>query len=73
MFLQTWADAFGGAEDLKEVGRAVQELKDKGVEFPMTDLDTFAPIYTPAMVSGAFASLVVIRSAKLTISTPANI
>ena len=50
IFIQTWADAFGRADELKEVGRAVQELKDKGVEFPMTDLDTFAPIYTPAMV-----------------------
>lgn len=46
--LQTWADAFQGLEDLKEVERVCKELKDKGMEFPMTDLDQIAPIHTPA-------------------------
>ena len=47
---QTWADAFRGAPDLKEVEKVYQELKSKGIEFPMTDLDHMAPIYTPARV-----------------------
>ncbi|XP_046544250.1 TOM1-like protein 2 isoform X2 [Haliotis rubra] len=46
--IQTWADAFRGAPDLKEVEKVYSELKSKGIEFPMTDLDHMAPIYTPA-------------------------
>lgn len=50
-FKQTWADAFQGQPDLKEVCKVYQELKNKGIEFPMTDLDSMAPIHTPAGVS----------------------
>ncbi|XP_050392013.1 TOM1-like protein 2 isoform X6 [Patella vulgata] len=46
--IQTWADAFRGQPDLKEVDKVYQELKSKGIEFPMTDLDHMAPIHTPA-------------------------
>ena len=47
---QTWADAFKGIPDFKEVGKVYQDLKKKGIEFPMTDLGTMAPIHTPARV-----------------------
>ncbi|ELU12259.1 hypothetical protein CAPTEDRAFT_174498 [Capitella teleta] len=46
--IQTWADAFQGQPDLKEVCKVFQDLKHKGIEFPMTDLDSMAPIHTPA-------------------------
>ncbi|RUS90586.1 hypothetical protein EGW08_001674 [Elysia chlorotica] len=46
--IQTWADAFRGNAELKEVEKVYQELKQKGIEFPMTDLDNLAPIHTPA-------------------------
>ncbi|XP_025084068.1 TOM1-like protein 2 isoform X1 [Pomacea canaliculata] len=46
--IQTWADAFRGVPELKEVDKTYQELKSKGIEFPMTDLDNMAPIHTPA-------------------------
>lgn len=46
--IQTWADAFQGDPELKEFGNIYQELKEKGCEFPMTDLDHIAPIHTPA-------------------------
>ncbi|XP_064595280.1 target of Myb1 membrane trafficking protein-like [Liolophura sinensis] len=46
--IQTWADAFRGSPDLKEVEKVYQDLKAKGIEFPMTDLDNMAPIHTPA-------------------------
>ncbi|KAH9498384.1 TOM1-like protein 2 [Bulinus truncatus] len=46
--IQTWADAFRGNPELKEVEKVYQELKQKGIEFPMTDLDNLAPIHTPA-------------------------
>ena len=49
--LQTWADAFRGVPELKEVEKVYQELKSKGIEFPMTDLDNMVPIHTPARVS----------------------
>ena len=48
---QTWADAFRGNQELKEIEKVYQELKQKGIEFPMTDLDNLAPIHTPARVS----------------------
>ncbi|CAI9717618.1 2,Target of Myb 1,TOM1 1 [Octopus vulgaris] len=46
--IQTWADAFHGSAELKEVEKVYQDLKGKGIEFPMTDLDKLAPIHTPA-------------------------
>ncbi|KAK7113820.1 TOM1-like protein 2 isoform X2 [Littorina saxatilis] len=46
--IQTWAEAFRGVPELKEVEKVYQELKSKGIEFPMTDLDNMAPIHTPA-------------------------
>jgi hypothetical protein len=46
--IQTWADAFRGNSELKEVDKVYQELKQKGIEFPMTNLDNLAPIHTPA-------------------------
>jgi len=50
-FSQAWADAFKGSPDLKEVERMYDELRAKGIEFPMTDLDSLAPIHTPGRVS----------------------
>ncbi|KAK2181661.1 hypothetical protein NP493_386g05025 [Ridgeia piscesae] len=50
--IQTWADAFQQSPDLKEVSRVYQDLKGKGIEFPMTSLDHMAPIHTPAKTSG---------------------
>lgn len=44
--LQTWADAFQKHPDLQGVSEVYQELKMKGVEFPMTNLDTMAPVQT---------------------------
>ncbi|XP_048762408.1 TOM1-like protein 2 isoform X2 [Ostrea edulis] len=46
--VQTWADAFRGTPELKEIDKVYQDLKAKGIEFPMTDLDHMAPIHTPA-------------------------
>lgn len=46
--IQTWADAFQGDPDLQEFRRVYDELREKGCEFPMTDLDRIPPIHTPA-------------------------
>jgi len=45
--IQTWSDAFQRHPDLQGVSEVYQELKLKGVEFPMTNLDTMAPVVTP--------------------------
>lgn len=45
--IQSWADAFQGNPDLQGVCQVYQDLKQKGIEFPMTDLDAMAPIHTP--------------------------
>ncbi|CAH1398791.1 unnamed protein product [Nezara viridula] len=45
--IQSWADAFRNQPDLSGVVQVYNELKAKGIEFPMTDLDAMAPIHTP--------------------------
>uniref|UniRef100_A0A1Q3G3S4 Putative cytosolic sorting protein gga2/tom1 n=1 Tax=Culex tarsalis TaxID=7177 RepID=A0A1Q3G3S4_CULTA len=45
--IQVWADAFRSQPDLNGVVQVYHELKNKGIEFPATDLDSLAPIYTP--------------------------
>ncbi|XP_055912102.1 TOM1-like protein 2 isoform X4 [Eupeodes corollae] len=45
--IQIWADAFKNQPELIGVNLVYQELKNKGIEFPNTDLDAMAPIYTP--------------------------
>lgn len=45
--IQIWADAFKNQPELNGVNLVYQELKNKGIEFPNTDLDAMAPIYTP--------------------------
>lgn len=45
--IQSWADAFRTHPEMQGVVQVYTDLKNKGVEFPMTDLDTMAPIHTP--------------------------
>ncbi|CAN8007745.1 unnamed protein product, partial [Ixodes pacificus] len=47
LLLQSWADAFRVHPEMQGVVQVYSDLKNKGVEFPMTDLDTMAPIHTP--------------------------
>lgn len=48
--IQSWADAFRDIPNLEGVNQVYQELRSKGIEFPMTDLDAMAPIITPKKV-----------------------
>lgn len=50
MLIQSWSDAFQQYPELQGVTQVYQELKSKGIEFPMTNLDTMAPILTPQKV-----------------------
>ncbi|XP_059609241.1 TOM1-like protein 2 isoform X2 [Phlebotomus argentipes] len=45
--IQIWAETFRAQPDLNGVVQVYQELKNKGIEFPMADMDAMAPIYTP--------------------------
>ncbi|XP_078096385.1 TOM1-like protein 2 isoform X10 [Mustelus asterias] len=45
--LTAWADAFRSSPDLTGVVHIYEELKRKGMEFPMADLDALSPIHTP--------------------------
>ncbi|XP_043493402.1 TOM1-like protein 2 isoform X3 [Polistes fuscatus] len=45
--IQTWADTFCHQAHTQGVVQVYQELKAKGIQFPMTDLDAMAPIITP--------------------------
>ncbi|XP_040046975.2 TOM1-like protein 2 isoform X1 [Gasterosteus aculeatus] len=45
--IQSWADAFRSCPDLTGVVHIYEELKRKGIEFPMADLDALSPIHTP--------------------------
>lgn len=47
---QSWADAFRSCPDLTGVVHIYEELKRKGIEFPMADLDALSPIHTPQRV-----------------------
>lgn len=49
--IQIWADAFRSQPDLSGVVQMHSELLNKGIEFPTTDLEAMAPIYTPQRVS----------------------
>lgn len=45
--IQSWADAFRAVPEMQGVVLVYNDLKQKGIEFPMTDLDAMAPIHTP--------------------------
>lgn len=49
--IQSWSDAFQQYPELQGVTQVYQELKSKGIEFPMTNMDLMAPIITPQKVN----------------------
>nr|XP_033819227.1 TOM1-like protein 2 isoform X7 [Geotrypetes seraphini] len=59
--LQAWADAFRSSPDLTGVVHIYEELKRKGIEFPMADLDALSPIHTPQRIARLRSELDVVR------------
>ncbi|KAI3365566.1 hypothetical protein L3Q82_010656, partial [Scortum barcoo] len=51
--IQAWADAFRSSPDLTGVVQVYEELKRKGIEFPVSELDTLSPIHTPQRAATA--------------------
>ncbi|XP_074511670.1 target of Myb1 membrane trafficking protein isoform X2 [Sebastes fasciatus] len=45
--VQAWADAFRSSPDLTGVVSVYEDLRRKGVEFPMTELDGYSPVQAP--------------------------
>ncbi|XP_059902609.1 target of Myb1 membrane trafficking protein-like [Gadus macrocephalus] len=46
--IQSWADAFRSSPSLSGVVLVYEDLRRRGLEFPMTDLDALSPIHTPS-------------------------
>ncbi|XP_056606108.1 target of Myb1 membrane trafficking protein-like isoform X3 [Triplophysa dalaica] len=46
-FIQAWAAAFRNVPSLSGVVIVYEDLRRRGLEFPMTDLDSLSPIHTP--------------------------
>ncbi|XP_017780342.1 PREDICTED: TOM1-like protein 2 isoform X1 [Nicrophorus vespilloides] len=55
--IQCWADAFNSQPEMNGVVNVYHDLKAKGIEFPATDFDSMAPIFTPQKTSDAIAEL----------------
>jgi PREDICTED: TOM1-like protein 2-like isoform 1 len=45
--IQSWFDAFKSQPDYSGIVQVYSELKSKGIEFPVNNTDSTAPIYTP--------------------------
>ncbi|KAM6957112.1 target of Myb1 membrane trafficking protein [Aplochiton taeniatus] len=64
--IQAWADAFRSTPDLTGVVFVYEDLRRKGLEFPMTELDGYSPIHTPdRSVPGNGPSAVTVSAATL--------
>ncbi|GFU41066.1 TOM1-like protein 2 [Nephila pilipes] len=46
--IQTWAETFRSNPEMQGVVQVYNDLKQKGIEFPPSDLETMAPIITPS-------------------------
>ncbi|XP_050929687.1 target of Myb protein 1 isoform X5 [Lates calcarifer] len=60
--IQAWADAFRSSPDLTGVVSVYEDLRRKGLEFPMTELDGYSPVQAPKKVKKLKTELGVVRS-----------
>ncbi|XP_071330589.1 target of Myb1 membrane trafficking protein isoform X6 [Trachinotus anak] len=60
--VQAWADAFRSSPDLTGVVSVYEDLRRKGLEFPMTELDGYSPVQGPKKVKRLKVELGVVRS-----------
>ncbi|XP_067315110.1 target of Myb protein 1 isoform X2 [Pseudorasbora parva] len=51
--IQAWSDAFRSSPDLTGVVTVYEDLRRKGLEFPMTELNGYSPIHTPNRTVGS--------------------
>ncbi|XP_068605688.1 target of Myb1 membrane trafficking protein isoform X2 [Brachionichthys hirsutus] len=60
--IQAWADAFRSSSDLTGVVSVYEDLRRKGLEFPMTELDGHSPVPAPQKIKTLKTELGVVRS-----------
>ncbi|XP_029944458.1 target of Myb1 membrane trafficking protein isoform X5 [Salarias fasciatus] len=60
--IQAWADAFRSSPDLTGVVSVYEDLRRKGLEFPMTELDGYTPAQSTKKVKMLKTELGVVRS-----------
>uniref|UniRef100_A0A665UNZ6 Target of myb1 membrane trafficking protein n=1 Tax=Echeneis naucrates TaxID=173247 RepID=A0A665UNZ6_ECHNA len=60
--IQAWADAFRSSPDLTGVVSVYEDLRRKGLEFPMTELDGYSTAQAPQKVKRLKTELGVVRS-----------
>uniref|UniRef100_A0A3Q3LTI9 Target of myb1 membrane trafficking protein n=1 Tax=Mastacembelus armatus TaxID=205130 RepID=A0A3Q3LTI9_9TELE len=60
--IQAWADAFRSSPDLTGVVSVYEDLRRKGLEFPMTELHGYSPVQAPKKVQMLKTELGVVRS-----------
>ncbi|XP_060946420.1 target of Myb protein 1 isoform X4 [Limanda limanda] len=60
--VQAWADAFRSSPDLTGVVSVYEDLRRKGLEFPMTELDGYSSAQPPKQVKKLKTELGVVRS-----------
>ncbi|XP_053970323.1 TOM1-like protein 2 isoform X3 [Hylaeus anthracinus] len=69
--IQSWAETFRHQPHTQGVVQVYQELKLKGIQFPMTDLDAMAPIITPERsVPESEQSIINVSATELPSVTP---
>ncbi|XP_028268593.1 target of Myb1 membrane trafficking protein isoform X4 [Parambassis ranga] len=59
--IQAWADAFRSSPDLTGVVSVYEDLRRKGLDFPMTELDGYTPVQATKKVNKLKAELGVVR------------
>ncbi|XP_073351379.1 target of Myb1 membrane trafficking protein isoform X3 [Pagrus major] len=60
--VQAWADAFRSSPDLTGVVSVYEDLRRKGLEFPMTELDGYSPVQASQKIQKLKNELGVVRS-----------
>lgn len=60
--IQAWADAFRSSPDLTGVVSVYEDLRRKGLEFPMTELDGYSPVQASKKIKTLKTELGVVRS-----------
>ncbi|XP_029944455.1 target of Myb1 membrane trafficking protein isoform X2 [Salarias fasciatus] len=69
--IQAWADAFRSSPDLTGVVSVYEDLRRKGLEFPMTELDGYTPAQsTKKAVSGNGPAVTTLPSLRLSSKPP---
>ncbi|XP_051904756.1 target of Myb protein 1 isoform X2 [Hippocampus zosterae] len=68
--IQAWADAFRSSPDLTGVVSVYEDLRRKGLEFPVTELDGYPPVQAPKRTSSRNGPAVATVPAVLLSSKP---